>query len=283
MSFLRKLIGGGVTTPDELHDVQAVCAALSAAARERETIEAERRDLIERRHAALAADESDSAIKRIDTTLDTLSLSEDRLDALLPRLHRRMGELQSADRQNTLSMLKGEYNIIVNDLDAAIAAVLLPLSKFHVIVGQIDAAGFSVEARHFVIPPPLVGEGVLASPETLELWRRERERVADMMATAARGLPLHAPRTEAPKPAPVAPPAPVIMQPRPRRAPIKVAGSPAYGFTKIVLMRNGVEIDGVARIAGDEIILPSSKAEQIVRNGAADIVEFGKAESEAAE
>ena len=63
--------------------------------------------------------------------------------------------------------------------------------------------------------------------------------------------------------------------PKPRRAAKKVGESPSYGFSKILVLRDGLELNDVQRIVGDELIVPCEQAERLAHNGAAEIIESG--------
>lgn len=271
MSLFKKLFGADDAKPEMLDNIEAVANALDLIARERAIAADTRRDLIQKRHEALAADATDKQIAAIDSEIDRLALLEDRFDALAPRLHKRLGELQSDARRETLGVLKQEYDSAVLALDAAVAAVLGPLDRFTTLLAQLDAAGFSAEARGFVTPPPMLNGGIVASHGLLESWRRERERVADAIAAASRPyVAPPAPVTNVVPLRPVEPPAPSLMYRQ--QQPVKISEPVAPGFTRVEAIRNDVDGGelGAGRmfVRGDQIDLPAAEAARVLRGSA---------------
>jgi hypothetical protein len=278
MSIFQKLFGGADTKPEDIPTLADAAAALDRLRAARAENAARERELIAGRRAAIEGDASDATILKMDRELEKLVLESERLDVLEPRIIARLSELQSADRAALLAQLRGIYETRVAELDRAMEALLEPLGNLQEILRQLDVAGFSGEARAFVVPPPYLGAGGVAiSAETLENWRQQREHNLDMHALAA--APRPAP-TPAPPPAPKAPERVRLQdaayRPAPTRAARKVEEEPSFGFMKIAVLRNGLEIAGEARVIGDELILPVSDAERLARTGAVDIVARGE-------
>ncbi len=138
------------------------------------------------------------------------------------------------------------------------------------------------------------------TPETVQLFRRNRENLADRRATAETrkvappATPAQAryksppfivhPLTPRPKIEHKATEAPLPeYRPKPSRAAVKIEGKPAFGFVKITVLRLGLEIEGVRRAVGDEIILRNDEADRWLRTGGVEVVERGEIGSEAAE
>jgi hypothetical protein len=205
-------------------------------------------------------------------------------------LLQRISDLQSAERRALLEELRALYQKAERELDAAMSAIIDPLANFLEIVAQFDRLGFNEEARSFVSQPPLLGTGagsVVVGEVTLENWRRERDHRAVRLAAPVRmsspSLPAVAPAIAAAKKAALKP-APVNPDRKtwPTRAARKVDDAPAFGFAKIVVLRAGLEIDGVAHVTGDELIVANDVANRLLRTGAADLLFRGEID-EAAE
>jgi hypothetical protein len=277
LSFFSKFLGGSAKTPEELADIPSVNGALAALRSERAGLLAERQEITKRRQAAIAADESDAALKRLDSQFDTTFLGEERCDALEARLLDRLKVLQGEERAALLESLIAVLRQREHALDAALAACVETLGDYFEVTRQIEAAGFEQQARSLIIPPPLTANGVVASAESLELWRRQREHVLAVIALASAPRPARKPAAppvpRAPERAKLQDPA---YRPAPTRAARKVEEAPSFGFWKVTVLRNGLEVGGNAHVVGDEIILAAAEAERLARTGAVDIVERGE-------
>lgn len=184
----------------------------------------------------------------------------------------RFAELQCADRRALLEELKTIYQSRADSLDSAMCEVVVALDDYLEIARQLDAAGFEQAACGFVAKPPLTAGGILVGEQSLESWRRERERIADMR------IAFDSARALNPKPAHVAAPArPAIerpdpeYRPKPRRATKKVDGSIPFGYSKIIILRNEVELNNTQCVIGDELIVTTEVANMLARNGAVEI------------
>ncbi|MGJ0506030.1 MAG: hypothetical protein ACR652_02625 [Methylocystis sp.] len=193
-SFLSCILGDA--TPETLPSVEAVGAAPDQIEQTRRSDAASRAELIERRRAALASDEPDSAIKKIDAQIDALDLAAERIEVLTPRLHRRLGALQAEARRETLRTLELAYREIEPDLDRAMQGVVEPFARFLEITQNFDACGFANEARTIVVPPPIYAAGLVCNHATLEDWRHQREALSDARARAANPVPAPTPATK---------------------------------------------------------------------------------------
>lgn len=287
MSFFAKFLGDGAKTPEALATVEQVGAALDLIARERQIAADNRRDLLQRRIEALANDATDKAIAAIDAQIDALALVEDRLEILQPRLLRRLDELQSASRRETLATLEREYQNVVRDLDSAMQGVLEPFARLQAITHQMDSCGFSSEARGFVVPPPTVGAGVLCDPVTLENWRRARENNADMRARAANPVPAPTPAPSKVIPIrraidhgnPTRDPAPMSN----RRAPRRLTGPIDKGMVRIEATMNNADFGGMQSVIGDQHDVTREEADYILRGVAFRFVASEETLDEAAQ
>lgn len=269
MSIFSRLLGGQAQRPEDLDTIQAVAGALDALAAEREAAKGNRQELIERRHAALAADESDAAIKKMDSAIDAVELTLDRLESVEPRLHARLDVLQTAGRRETLGVMRAEYDKIVRDLDAAMQTVIAPMEAFREITSQLDRAGFSNEARGFIVPAPLYGDGILVSPTSLENWRRDRERLSDVSAKIAMGVSVSRPiAPEPPKVVPIRPPAPAPAPASHKKEPLRLAGPIAFGMTRIQCQSNGVDYNGRQCVVGDTFDVTREEASYLLQGTA---------------
>ncbi|ULO22977.1 hypothetical protein [Methylocystis sp. SB2] len=283
MSIFDRLFGTADAKPEGLATISEAAAALERLRVARAANVQRESEVIAERRAALGSDAADAVIAKHDRELEKICLDDERLDVLEPRIIARLSALQSSERAALLAQLRDIYNARAAALDAAMAAVLDPLADLQEAIRQLDAAGFSGEARAFVVAPPNVGNAIVISGETLENWRQQRERVADMHAAAA------APRPASAKPVAMgkaAEPEPVreSIKRAPSRAPLRHDGPVAYGFAKIAFLRAGVDLgDGMASVPGDEAVRPLEVANQIARSGAADIIEIGAAGADAAE
>ncbi|RTL88094.1 MAG: hypothetical protein EKK29_05815 [Hyphomicrobiales bacterium] len=291
MGFFERFLPNAVKSPEELATIVDCNSALIALRNERVENDAERAQITDRRQAALEADESDAALGKIDDQLDRSFLSSERLDVLERRILDRLATLQDDARREQLTLLEGEMRRVENELDAAMGAAAEVFDRYLTLAGQFDQCGFSEVARSIFAVPPMISGGLVCGKEPLEIWRRERERISDMRARSAAGQPLklgHPALPIAPvRPAPN-PPERAVMQdpsyrPGPSRAPQKVAERPSYGFSKIVFLRSGVELDGNLHVVGDEVIVGSDKANDLMRTGAADLIERGLHDAEVAQ
>lgn len=226
----------------------------------------------------MLVDGSDEKIREIEKRADDARLILERLDAAEPELRARLLELQSDERRARLGEFAVVYEQRAGELDAAMAHLLGVYDAYQVIVDQITIAGFDTEAQSFVTAPPYLNGGLGVTLDTLELFRRRRERLAEMAARKAAGAPQN------PRPAP----APVIAKPRPtpipparvqvNRNPIKADGVAPFGFSKITPLRPGIEIEGKRYVIGDEIIVENEIADRLLRTGGVDLVALGEIE-----
>lgn len=279
---------------DALETIGDVQAALVRVAQEREAAQRVVSESLAKRRELLLIDGSDKKIAELDTAVDAAHLALERLDEAEPRLHERLRDLHDAARRDLLDELRRIYERRAAALDAAMMDVLPALADYVEITRQLDASGFETEARGFVTKPPFVGEGVLVSENTIELWRRERERLADMNSRSAAGAPLrvvpHSIAGVTPEIAaanrevrkPKSPPATERdYHPTPSRTPRRCDETPGFGRSKIVVLRSGLEIENERHVAGDEFIVSNEVADKLLRAAAVDLVARGELEGAA--
>lgn len=275
MGIISAIFGKPSARGDAIESADAARTALARITQERAEAERVITDSAERRRELLLVDGSDKDIAKLDADADAARLTIERLDAIEPGIHARLREFLDAARRALLAELRGIYLERISSLDAAMAAALDEFDEYLEIVRQLDSAGFSAEARAFVVAPPTNGAGLVLTRGTLEHFRRSREAIADMPSAAARRQtprPAAAPRVAAP---PIERPDPEY-RPRPKRAPSKVEGPPPAGFSKILVLRDGLELDEKQHITGDEVIVSTTQADTLARKGAVEIVERGE-------
>jgi hypothetical protein len=73
MSLFQKLFGGETKKPEDLADIAACNAALAALRREREEIEATRKEIVEKRKQALLNDEPDAILRKMEAEFEKTS------------------------------------------------------------------------------------------------------------------------------------------------------------------------------------------------------------------
>ncbi|HEY8163498.1 MAG TPA: hypothetical protein VIF34_14700 [Methylocystis sp.] len=274
---------------DALASIADVQQALARLAKERDETRRMIDETLAKRRELLLIDGSDKEIKKLDDAVDAAHLALERLELAEPALHVRLREFQGAARRQRLAELEAKYADVVTVLDGAIAVASEAFTDYLDVVREFDDAGFSAEARGFVVAPPMLAGGVVAGQEPLERWRAERDRLLATQGRASAGLPLANPASSispeqaaaniaARKPAPRPVVAPEYL-PSPSRAPIKISEAPAYGFSKIAFIRGGVELDGKLTVAGDESIVTTGLANELMRSGAADLIEQGRADA----
>ncbi len=300
MGILQTIFGSKKgASADWLATISDVEAALARLDRERHAAKAMIADAASKRRELLLT-ATDQEIDAIDRGADAGRLTLERLEILEPQLLERLASLQSDARRALLAEFEGAYEIRAAALDKAMGALLTVFEDYQALVGQISAAGFEIELRSFVTATPLLNGGLAVTPETVELFRRARETLADRRAAAEtrRAAPPATPAQARYKSPPfiVHPltPRPKIehrvseaplpeYRPSPRRAPIKAEGKTPFGFMKITVLRHGFEIEGKPRVIGDEIVLPNAEADKWLRTGGCEVVERGEIGSEAAE
>ncbi|MFO1118338.1 MAG: hypothetical protein U1E28_21925 [Beijerinckiaceae bacterium] len=277
MALFDKILGRR-KSPTALQSSEEAAQALAALRKEREDSRARLVELADRRRTALGDDVGDEKIAQIDEEQDAALLVIERCDAIEPRLIAKLAEVQSAARAARLAELIPKFKIVEGRLDAALEAAVTAFAEYRVAIAGFSSEGFEDYARTQINPPPAVGvEGVIASPDLLELWRRSREDRSDMAAAATKLQPPARPVEKAVAP-PAAPRPDPQYRPTPGRKPMKVEDKPAFGFVKVVMLRNGVEVDGKARVLSDELIVSTDLATALCKSGAADILERGKLE-----
>jgi hypothetical protein len=287
MSLWKKITGDKEKSPGEMAAPE-VETALRKLRAQREAAELIVAGAFDRRQAALADDLPDAELIKIDRERDAAELTIERAEALEPRLIARLSELQDAQRTALFNEMLAVFRDRESLLDAALAVAVDRHADYLAIKGQIETTGFSSQLASLIVLPPLLHDGVRVSKELLDLWRAERDRLASRRAALASGRPIdpvRAPRKVVPiVPAPAAAQAPEpAYRPKPSRPPLKEEGSPPFGFSKIVVLRQGLEVNGERRVAGDELILSNDDADAALRTGGAEIVERGAITSEAAQ
>lgn len=293
MSIFPKIFGSN-KAPSGLESVGEVNSALARLRGQREANAARHNEMLQARRGLIETDAPDAKIVAVDRELESLSIEEEKLDALEPRLLERLSQMQSHERRVLLETLEASIREKEGVLDSALGSTVEALQDFLAVSQQFDALGFSGEARSMFAAPPLLAGGILAGAEALENYRREKDRIAAMRGRLASGAPLRTAHPSLPtvspaiaaanraarKPAP-RPTVSTEYRPQPTRAPVKIAESPSFGFTKIVLIRGGVELDGKVSVAGDEAIVAVDRANELMRSGAADLVEHGRPDAAA--
>jgi hypothetical protein len=273
VALFSKLFGGVKKTPEELATLQEAGAALEVLRHERVGVRTALDELIQKRRTALLADESDKHIQALDAEHDRLLLLQERLDAAEPRILARIGDLQGYQRRELLASLVGVFREKESALDAALAIAADALDDYLNTVQQFDAAGFTAQAASIVIRPPFIGvDGVVASKSLLELWRRERERVADRQAALASGRPIdpiRAPRKVVPIPRKIAPPpAPMSI----KRAPKRLSGPVPFGYQRVECQMNNVDFQETMCVIGDQFDVMKETADYVLRGSAFTLI-----------
>lgn len=199
MSLFSRIFGEA-KKPEELASLAEAGRALEAARRERSDAQKVLDGIGDRRRAALLADEADKVLVALDAEHDKALLTQERLDALEPRILTRISELQTAEKRQLFEGLIEAFRAKEAALDAALDVAVEACEDYREASRQIDASGFGMQGAAMIARAPLHGDGVLASRQALEFWRRGREALADRRASfAAR------PMNPLPKPAKVVP------------------------------------------------------------------------------
>lgn len=284
MALFSKLFGGAKKTPEELETLAEAGAALETLRQERADARTAIEGLVQRRRDALLADESDKSIQALDAEHDRLILLEERLDATEPRILARVSALQTVERRELFASMVSVFREKEGALDAALATAVDALADYLNVVQQFDAAGFSAQARSVVIRPPFIGaDGVVASASLLELWRRDRERVADRQAAIDSGReidPVRAPLKIVPIPRKAAPP-PAPMSTK--RAPKRLSGPVGPGYRRLECLMNGVDFEGTQAVIGDQFDVLIEMADYVLRGRAFKLIAVTEEISEAAQ
>ncbi len=296
MTLFSKLFGGAKKTPEELATLQEAGAALEALRHERADARTALEALVEKRRAALLADESDKNIQALDAEHDRLLLLQERLDAAEPRILARIGELQGKQRRELFESMVVTVREREAELDTALAAAVLAFDSYQVIAEQFDRAGFGQEARSVIIPPPMMGGGVLASAATIENWRRMREAHADRRAAFESRKANPTPKAQGPYkaprfiPTPFTPSKPIVREIAPppapmsvKRVPRKLSGPVGPGYVRVRCVRNNVSFENTMAVVGDEFDVLREVSDHLARGVAFEIIALGEKIDEAAQ
>lgn len=154
--------------------------------------------------------------------------------------------------------LRAEWQVAA---DAALVALrAADVARTHCIAKNqaMRLAGFEALANS-VTPPPM-----MLAFELIDAWERDVHPPAPARPTAP-PAPRLMPRVAA-KPAPWTMPAPTPPRPRPP------LGDRPADSEKIVVVRPGYEIAGIARVAGEVAYLPADVARQACLSGSVEII-----------
>jgi hypothetical protein len=296
MGLIQTIFGkGDAKKADALETIADVSTALDLLNQERETARVIVAEAATKRREMLLVVDSDKKIAELEAAADAARLMLERLDAAEEALHARIFELQSAERRALFASMVDVFREKESALDTALAAAVDAQADYREIVRQFDAASFSAEARNVIISPPLYHDGVLASGPTLENWRRERERVADLRAAnesrkvhqssqasapykASKFIP---PFSVAPKPIPrkIAPaPAPMSV----KRAPKHLSGPVPFGYQRVECQMNNVSFENQICVIGDQFDVMKEAADIILKGSAFILIAIPESIDEAA-
>ena len=122
-------------------------------------------------------------------------------------------------------------------------------------------------------PLRFITSAVLASLPTLEIWRRERERIADRKAALASGRPVDPVRA----PRKVVPLAPKVASPSGasmfiKRAPKRLSGPVPFGYQRVECQLNNVDFQETLCVTGDQFDVMKEVADYVLRGAAFTLV-----------
>ena len=297
MGVLEKIFGkGGAEKTEAFETVADVSAAVDRLNYEREMARAVVAEAATKRHELLLVADSDKKIALLEAAADAARMTLERLGAAETVLRARILELQSAKRRELFDQMVTVFLEKESALDTALAAAVDAQADFREIVRQFDVASFSAEARSVIVSPPLYHDGVLASGQTLENWRRERERLADLRA-ANEARKVHQPsQASAPyKSAKFIPPFWVPTKPIPpkiappydsgwiKRAPRKLSGPVGAGYVRLEAILSNVSFEETIAVAGDQFDVLQEVADHVLKGSAFKIAAIPESLDEAAQ
>ncbi len=297
MGLIQTIFGkGDAKKADALETIADVSTALDLLNQERETARVIVAEAATKRREMLLVVDSDKKIAELEAAADAARLMLERLDAAEEALHARNFELQSAERRALFASMVDVFREKESALDTALAAAVDAQADYREIVRQFDAASFSAEARNVIISPPLYHDGVLASGPTLENWRRERERIADLRA-ANESRKAHQPsQVSAPyKAVKFVPPFSVAPKPMPpkiappydsgwiKRAPRKLSGPVGAGYVRLEALLSNVSFEETMTVAGDQFDVLQEVADYTLRGSAFEIAAIPESLDETAQ
>lgn len=235
-------------------------AALELAARERQAALATIDGAAERREALLLVLGSDDEIAHIGEEVDAANLLLERIERLVPELEFKLSALQDARRVARWAALRDGYIAAGRAHAAAMRSVVFDIDGYHRAFNAITTEFRDVE-RYISIPP---------FPVTVHEEAAALDAALDLFARIAFN----------PRP----PPAPPLARsmsdllagtPAERELAERIFGSSPFagpGNVKVRLRRPR-EINGEWHAIDAELFLPGSRAEELVRLGAAQLVE----------
>ena len=141
MSLFSRIFGEA-KKPEELASLAEAGRALEAARRERSDAQKVLDGIGDRRRAALLADEADKVLVALDAEHDKALLTQERLDALEPRILTRISELQTAEKRQLFEGLIEAFRAKEAALDAALDVAVEACEDYREASRQIDASGF---------------------------------------------------------------------------------------------------------------------------------------------